>query len=56
MMSTYFIDGEQIKIGNTIELDSQLYANAIIDKNKDESLCSITIAFLFILVYNKYIK
>lgn len=27
-----------------------------IDKNKDESLCNITIAFLFILVYNKYIK
>lgn len=27
-----------------------------IDKNKKESLCSITIAFLFILVYNKYIK
>ncbi len=27
-----------------------------IDKNKRESLCNITIAFLFVLVYNKYIK
>ena len=27
-----------------------------IDKNKRESLCNITIAFLFILVYNKSIK
>ena len=27
-----------------------------IDKNKRESLCNITIAFLLILVYNKYIK
>lgn len=41
MMSNYFIDGEQIKIGKPIELDSQLYANVIIDKNKDESVSYI---------------
>ena len=40
----------------TLLRESAARACGEIDKNKKESLCNITIAFLFILVYNKYIK
>ena len=44
-------------LNNFTSVDTSMdMVNEIIDKNKNECLCSITIALLFVLVYNKYIK